>query len=346
MATPGFPPGAPSNNKRQRADVGPVSRNAATGNEGDTARRGLVSVNNLRYELPADLSVVVSRTNQNHFFHQLSYSMGQRAVCILNSGAAYVDPKNSYLVFDLEVKSPLVDETHSFGSGSVANLFRHVSIVSRSGDEIETFGYMHNLMPYLDKMEHNSDWFETTGSMMGYAAPHGAATNSQNEMKTGAGGVVTKRFVIPLSCMSAFFRSTDKLIPAALASGLRFEFELADMKTVLKSAAGKLVTDIFLKNMRIVADSYQLTDSIQRGMNETIAADGLEMPYTAFHNTPFNTTDALVNIEIRKAVSRALQVYSILQVRADLTNQLVDSFESAQKGMISYQARVGSLYFR
>jgi len=419
----------PANAKRGA----PSPAGPAGGGDAETAKRGLISLNNLDYQLPPDLSIVTSRTMMEHHFHTNQYTPGQRMVCLLNSGAGYIDPQNSYLTFQLRVTHP-EDARVGWGAGSAVNLFKTVQIVSRSGDEIERFEDVYRVARDMDYMQRSPAWFRTVGAMIGYndrVSPdnyiHGGRTiviheatptptpgttdswvtdlnapkgtvynwvtyanndslNGQIGNRVGAGAPVnhrltTREVLVPLSCISNFFRTTDKLIPAALASGLRIEIELNEAlrpfvaQTVTTNAIrgtegnGAALTTVTYEilNPRVVCDTYMLTDAIQRAMNETIASTGLEMPFVAVHHSeygaPANATE--LHVEVRKAVSRALCVISKTQP-TDLLNTLVDpticggtssvftgdlgvrattnnNFDGS--GVRRYQARVGSLYF-
>ena len=67
--------------------------------EKDAARKGLIGINNLVYQLDPDLSVAVNCTDKCHYFQQDQYTNDQRAVCQISSGADYVDPRRSFLNF-------------------------------------------------------------------------------------------------------------------------------------------------------------------------------------------------------------------------------------------------------
>ena len=506
MSAPGGQGQAPPA-KRQR--TGPSASGPAAGSDAETAKRGLVAVNNLRYELPPDLSVVVSRTMHSHFFHTNSYTSGQRMVAQLNSGSAYIDPQNSYLTFDLKVASAL-ETTVTWGNGSAANLFKDVSVIARSGDELERTDQVWSVIPEQDRVQRSTQWFETIGAGMGYnyqrhgptslsalgakiagvtgsierpstdtmvsdsniagyaahkqtlvqagfaapgeialvassntfttgftvdggsrglrvgdtveinsellviekvnVEPHtdktgsynvtrdnwsapatgvtahvyvpsaGLDNNSNLSVNQDSGKSTTKRVTIPLSSLSQFFRTTDKLLPAALASGLRFEFQLNNNKLPFVAYGSKgtaaYETDFAnpikdasvaftIENPRIVCDSYQLTDSIQRAMNETIASSGIEMPFVATHYSSYSSSGQDAHVEVRKAVSRALTVVSKITDATDTGDTDTDSVDTTRfgeitaraagatlrkylgcgAGLLEYQARVGSLYF-
>lgn len=396
-------PGPPA----KRARTAPAASGPSSGSNGETAKRGLIAVNNLRYELPPDLSVVTSRTNVDHFFHSTSYTANQRMVAQLNSGSAYIDPQNTYLTFDLTVASGDTNERITFGDGSAVNLFEDLSIVSRSGDEIERSEAIWNLAPEQDRAEHGEEWFKSTGELMGYRRiPYRGQVSGRDAFvvggtdiaadiglsdtnivkygtldvgalaaRTNTGAASTRqRYCIPMGCLSQFFRSTDKLIPAALASGLRFEFTLrAGIWTPfvkIAQGASRAIDDTganvptwTINNPRIVCDSYQLTDSIQRAMNETIASSGIEMPFVAVHHTTYATGGQnSVQVELRKAVSRALTLTTKLHNPEQAESETWDATWTPSRvdttvpatpvrrvgtgsGFTEFQVRVGSLYF-
>ena len=147
---------ATGSSKRRRED-------GASG--GDVARRGLVSLNQLDYVLQPDLSVAVSRNMKRHFFQRTKYSPGTDAICILNSGADYIDPQHSYLAFDVECKGKAI----SLGSGSGLNFIERVILTTRSGDELERVADVNKLSGLINAYTRSSEWKRTTGSMMGYS---------------------------------------------------------------------------------------------------------------------------------------------------------------------------------
>jgi len=355
-----------------------------TSNQGEAARRGLVSVNRLDYTLQPDLSVAVARSSKKHFFQQSKYDPGQRAICILNSGAEYIDPQNSYLKFDVETYGSDADAKVSalnLGSGSACNFIKQIILTTRSGDEIERIEQVNQLAVQLDRYMNTNDWVNSQGEVIGYlnanevanavttvppvstlASPsayngiwskggNGAEPSNTTEPCTGraipgrsTGPAVKTSFVIPLSCISGLFKSFDRLIPSMLASGLRIEIEWEQA-----AAAGIWITGAVPKytisSPEIVMDQYQLTDSIMRVLNEEAALRGLEVVFSTWynHDAPFGTV-ANYNVQIRKAVSRALGILTRICTTAK-NKPLVDSFLAHKADIIKYQVRVGALYF-
>jgi hypothetical protein len=103
------------------------------GGGGNDKANMMISVNNLNYLLEPDLTVAVNNTHKKHFFNQNEYSQGNSAICILNSGADYVDFRRSYLSFDFEVTRK--DSTG--GSKLVDTPIHHVSTQATSDFTIE-----------------------------------------------------------------------------------------------------------------------------------------------------------------------------------------------------------------
>jgi hypothetical protein len=249
--------------KRKKMSGAPTSQS-------DSVRAGLVSLNKLDYNLSPDLSVAVQRNYKRHFAQQSLYTSSQRAILICNSGAEYVDPGTSALVFS--VKNLSSDQACNFGSGSCANLIRRIILTSRSGDEIERIERVNLLAPILDRFERDKHWLETIGSMAGYNASPAVPTT------TIAAGATT-RFVLPLSCISGLFRNFDRLLPSMLMSGLRIEIEWERPDVALTYAGTPTSPGYEITELQLALDSYTMTDSVQRTLNETAALSGLEVVF-------------------------------------------------------------------
>ena len=94
--------------------------------------------------------------------------------------------------------------------------------------------------------------------------------------------------------------------------------------------------------------SVQLTDATQRSLNELSATNGLELVYCDYERTDRTEPSENINMEIRKAASRALK--AILITRGTLeaesaTRTRYDSFASEAWDYTSWQWQLGSLYF-
>jgi hypothetical protein len=104
-------------------------------------------------------------------------------------------------------------------------------------------------------------------------------------------------------------------------------------------------TTYTIKDLHINARSIQLTDAVQRHLNELSATNGLEIVYTDWETTEqAKVTGSQINLEVRKASSRALKAYG--KIRYNVTAEGTrDSMVSAPFDSIQHQWQLGSLYF-
>lgn len=109
------------------------------------------------------------------------------------------------------------------------------------------------------------------------------------------------------------------------------------------------VSDYTIKRPHLMLCSVQLTDAIQRVLNEFSSVNGLEIVYSDYDMTtqPFVTVGESnpVYLEIRKSASRALSVMARV-VESSPGAHKYDSFASCRYSFWNdYQFQLGSLYF-
>lgn len=345
--------------------VGPPA-NADTQGKGDGKRQALLTVNNLQYLLEPDLSIAVNATHKKHFFQNATYTDQQTAVCVLNSGADYIDTNRSYLHLDLTNTS--ADNQFNFGDhGSILNIFKRLTITSRSGDELCRITDLNVLAQTCHPYQYDRQFFLATGGLYGFGAENIPGQSAE-----------TRSFCIPLYLLCDLL-GYGRLIPAPVMAGMRFEFEFEDPKTAFLEVTG--ANSFVIQNMttgvpgdlevddkvwvyRAVAaaatpaasgysisqiyfnmKSVQLTDAAQRALNELSAVNGLELVYSDWETTEYNSSNSTQNIEVRKAASRALKALVRQRPTANITNSLTDSFRAAEFDTVEYQWQLGSLYF-
>lgn len=331
----------------------------------DNKRQGLITVNDLNYILEPDLSVAVNKTNKKHFFQSASYSNAQRAICILNSGADYIDTRRSYLSFEVGITD---DGVHGFfgTQGSACNLIDNITISTRSGDEICRITDFHLLSNMMLPLQYSDEWFKNQGDQMGHRGYVKCITNSNGDDPNLQSSGYTK-FIIPMYVLSPFF-SYGKLLPAMIMSGLRIEVEFTDpakafigVVSDLRSPAQEstlepngftpftTVTGYEVKDPYFSLCSVQLSDSIQRGLNEISATNGLELVYTDYERTESSYSGAAIsmNTEVRKSCSRALKAFARIRCTKSGNQQgKKDSFRGEVLFPVKeYQWQLGSLYF-
>jgi len=220
------------------------------------ARAGLVGINNLNYRLEPDMSVAVNCTDKNHFFQQQKYTNSQRAVCVLNSGADYIDPRRSFLCFTIMLPETdhygvftekndqtfeRMPERVTFGKpktngildfdakgyyGSAINLIHSITISTRSGDELSRIERLNLLQYILNPWTRDQHWNDTVGAAMGQNQYFTAGLPDDNAKRKA----LSMRVAIPMYCLSGLF-NYDKLLPSMLMSGLRIEIAWAAPET-------------------------------------------------------------------------------------------------------------------
>lgn len=338
------------------------------GNGGDQSKRqGLIAVNDLTYVLEPDLSVAVNKTHKKHFFQSNEYTSTQRGICILNSGADYIDTRKSYLSFDIKVNASQEADRAKIGlfgaHGTACNLIDSILISTRSGDElcrISDYNLMQNMLLPLKK---NRDWsFGQGGTMLynGFVVSDGAYKEKIGEYV---------KCIIPMHMLTPLF-AYGRLMPAMLMSGLRIEIEWASpnkafqqltFANLLPGGPGGTnnhnnpFLSYTIKDPNFTLCSVQLSDSIQRALNEQSAVNGLEIVYCDYERCEQRQpgSNSTFNVEVRKSCSRALKAYARVRCEVHVT-ATVDRCKDYQKDSFrgehqfpwtEYQWQLGSLYF-
>lgn len=268
----------------------------------------------LGYGIPNDTSVVVNRTtkvcdvfgnhpDQTDSFRADSYSDGQIFTCTFPAGTDYVDPRRSFLSF--EVFSALdAEKVNFFGvHGSACNFFESVTVFSRSGQELcrtENFNLLKNM---LLQYQYSRQWFQRQGAAMWYGSRIFSSPQT---------------CVIPLYVLSPLF-AFDKLLPAALVSGMRVEIKMAPNTAMIGGVA--VGEDIFPVNplswsvgeIQYNLEMVKLGDHIRTAMDGILATKGVELVYSGWHHASLYSRTGMVGettVSISDSYSRALRAFA------------------------------------
>ena len=326
------------------------------GGGGDQQKKmSMIALNDLTYILPADLSVSVTRTHTNHYFQNNEYSNTQRGICILNSGAHYGDMRLSSLEFGVSfpVRSGGAADDNKvqgyFGkNGSAVNLIERITISSRSGDELVRINQLDLLTYMTTSFKYDAEWCGTVGQAAGY---DGLVLPSSHKRATAF-------FSIPLYMLTDLF-AYGRLLPPMILSGLRIEidwqtpdqaflqYQSITSKAALSATATKLPS-YTIHNPYISMYAVQLTDGVQRALNEMSAVNGLEIVYCDYEPTNVSLpslTETTTQLEVRKAASRALKAFMITRDTSKIEEAKSDSYASLPWDYNTWQWQLGSLYF-
>ena len=295
----------------------------------DSTGEALMSLNGLRYTLPQALSVVTTRTTQNYPSLNGSHSQNDTIYWRAETGARYVDARNSYVRMRVTASSAC-----TFGTGSVMNLVRSVVVRSAAGTEIDRVQDFNVLKRTQKPYECPSEFFAKQGQMSGW--------ETADDVDLSA----AEYWYIPLADLSGIF-NTGKLLPAQLMSGLQIELELESGALALVGPDDTPITYI-IDQCELYLDTFQLSDSIARKLSSISATGGLELSFIgtnyAFASS-VGATQTRFSINANSAVSRALNVIAVSIPTASQA-QKFDSFAAESSDVLSnYQIRVGSLYF-
>lgn len=300
---------------------------------------GVLDFNALQYECFPDLSVCVDRSFKESFFQKASYTGGQTAYCILNTGSDFVNGRTSYLTFDVSYTNATTQgQTSSFGrQGSAYNFVKTIRITDRAGNEIEYITDVNVLANMVRRFKNSDSWLNGQGSLAVAASGQDAIPRSGST-----------RYVLLLRNLCGLF-DFDQLLPAQLCSGLRVQIVWEDNnRAVTLSQDYHSTEDVYtISNPRMVLDSHKLTDSVARQLNMRSANDGLEIQFRTWFTSTFNNTGKNLNIESRRAVSRAFS--ALCHIRSDPADAKEEgkAYSMAAEGnnVTQYQWRAGNLYF-
>ena len=190
----------------------------------------LMEANNLSYKFDDILNVSVNRSMKKQYFDTRSYTMdgSGQAVSTWNSGVDMIDCRNSYLKFGVTLEGA-GDKTYSFGTGSAMNLIKEVKILNASGVELARTTDANIFHKFYARSVKSNQWIATVGENMGFST---VVTKVGNNIEMVQASLEPYVFIIPLAELDPFFQLYDgKLLPAALASGLRIEITWENLAT-------------------------------------------------------------------------------------------------------------------
>ena len=293
--------------------------------------------NKLSYVIPSNVNVATSATNKKQFFQRRDYGPGDTAVCILNTGSSYINCKNSYLVYTIEV--PDVGGAFSFdwGVGSGVNVFREIKVQSRSGTELYRGERLNKYMAQYIRYQHSKDWIQTIGKMAGIGVVYSATDVA-----------IVARITIPICMLGGFFEPlNDLLLPPQIASGLRLELNIENLNTAIRQITGTAITSFSVNDIFFNLETVSLMDQQQLLLNKASASDGLEYTFKRYFlsTNTYPSETSQKNLEVRKAVSQATFAFCTYN---DLTSENVitdDSMASGPYNVKAFRYRIGSQYY-
>ena len=326
----------------------------------------LLSINQLLYTITAPTNPVIERTQKKSFAEGgsgTSYTGNDHLIVNLQTGTEFIDPLQSFLVFDLGIESKenaSGPEGWEFGfQGSAVNLIRDSQVSTRSGKEMDRLEQC-NLLNYHKTKGSSRDFvdYNLSALMLAHSAttkPEGidllAKSRKLIRIADGDSSSSAVRIMIPLKYVSPIFDS-PKLMPPHLARGLRVDCTMEDVRTALTTwtaldAGQQDGIDYVITKPYILTDSYRMADSVLNYLNDEYAGkkDGLVYEYFSYHTTKTTINSSDLNVEIRRSVSLAMDAFAVTRSQLHKTTLLADSFASLPMSSEDYsQWRIGSHY--
>jgi hypothetical protein len=300
----------------------------------------MMATNGLFYKMPQPLSVCVNRTFKKEYAQRQSYRPGETIVFDINSGSSYIDPSSCMLSFDLRVDAAAnsgdVNNCYDFGTGAATNIIREIRLLSKNGCEIDRTQSSNVLSKILMDYTYGSD---------------------ANKMLSMAGRgryefpLASRKFVIPMSLLSGFFRPSVKgmKIPAGIAAGLRIEFILETSARAITVIAGDMTGLTYsVESPELLFMSMDLNDPTQALLMRDSAETGLEYTFPSYFSTPHTTRSDRINEQVKKAVAQCTRSFCAVYDTVSVEDEKHDGFASinlTHHAFGGFQFRVGSNYY-
>lgn len=295
----------------------------------ESSNSSVLQLNGLRYKILQPLSTSLSRSHQKQFSQRQQYSDGEEIVFDLNV-SSFTDPELSFMTFKVQS----IGANSGFGSGSATNLFRDVTITSKNGAEVDR-------VQLCNVVNYNRQAYETDASTL-------VAESAMTGFNGGNANVLVAspvEFCVPLSHISGLFRPLVKgtKIPPHLLAGSRLSISLETFSRALFSAGA--CTGYTITNPTLTLMSHTLNDNTMKAISIE-AQNGLEYSYPRTFVSSEASTNLSYTTQVKKAVSQATSVTTVVCPTASQNSIASDSFLSIVNPVAttSFQYRIGSTY--
>jgi hypothetical protein len=156
--------------------------------------------------------------------------------------------------------------------------------------------------------------------------------------------VAPVKIVLPLWKLAPIFNTPGRLMPSFLASGLRISITLASGAFATQSDVLGTGTTFELLRPSLMLDTYDLIDSVANKLARVSAENGLEFYFEGIEHTQHSSSETSNTVELKKSVSRALNIITSHRLTADISSGTDDSLRTSPFDFEQVQYRVGSTY--
>lgn len=301
----------------------------------DSLTQSLLQVNKLLYKMPPMIGIASKKHHRIDYFQSSNYVNGEVMVLDSQTGSEFVNPKTSYLKMKIEPNG-----AGSFNTGSVGNVINRIVVRTRTGKEISRLENANLLIKNRQIYECPRNWKRTIGVSQGY---------NISELLAEEEVPISKVYILPLWVIPCF--NVDCLLPPQMMEGLRIEITLETPNVAFGPITGptpSTVTEYSVNRPEIHWDSVDLADQFKRKIAEMAARQGLNIVHKEYFHTIVASSSSgqtQFNFDVKKAASKALRLFIVSRDQAKISSAAADGMGSAQYDYLSYQSRIGAIYY-
>jgi len=301
----------------------------------------ILRANALHYHMPKNLSVVESQAQCVYRSDSQKANSGQILRVTFQSGAAFVNSKDSYAKF--KWKATLGDASAKITTPHIGALacFNSVRMLSRAGTEIyrvTDWGLF--LTKWLVHTRSDNWWTQVAPSFHGSYPKDSKAPTLAHDTEYAA--------AFPLELLYGPFQDINKLIPSHLISGATLEFQINDVVSAFVYDKDPGASYLTVSDFEVIASLCTLSESAERALDRAASTNGLETCFSGIATSTTSTTNNFNEIHIQKACSRASFLFSCVRPTSNLIAYDKDAYDSLIVGgkapYTRTQVRHGSQY--
>jgi len=286
-------------------------------NNESNANSTILATNGLRYKMPMPLSTTMVRTFKRQYSQKQSYIQNETIVFDLNV-SGQVDCECSYLTFKFKcLDNANAGVVTAFSNNGFLSLIREIKISSKNGVELERIQHLNQYAQYWVPANNTATELQKTAVLTGYDANFTVAANTA--------GITA---VIPMAWITGLFRPHVKgqKIPSMLLAGSRIEITLESLQRAVNTAGAAVKYEV--GSPTIVLMEHACNDNTLKVLTQESSQNGLEYVYDRVFTSYEESNSAIVNLQIKKAVSQATSITTLITVPGNANTQNAASFNS------------------
>jgi hypothetical protein len=288
------------------------------------SNESLIESNRLKYRVPSTKNVVISRRIVKTFQSTVTYPAGQPINMVCSSGDTFIDPKRSYLKFDVTFTS---GDATSLHLDSAYDLFSGVIITHSSGVEVSNMRQFNLFRRMEDKYSEDQHYFDTEATLAGVFGVNVQGT--------------TATYVLPLRKLAGLF-GVDMLLPSYLMSGLQIKLQTESAANALRRPDGTADLTYSISNVELACDTYILYDGILKELNAISASSGTEISFNEIEHHSQSIDSTAINIRAERALGLVKQGFVVTRKSQQISDQKMYSLRPDVYNYTEMQYRLGS----